>query len=105
MKRVLATTFVAQAEMARVLLRKNGIPSMIEGDAIGIRGPATPIQVWVADGHYARALGLVRDSFSRKGRRKPAGRKRTVKRKTAKKKAAGKKKPAKRKAAPKRKRR
>ncbi len=87
MKHVYSATTVAQAEMVRVVLRRERIPSMVSGDSIGLRGPATPIVVSVADRHAARAVRVVRDMFARK---KP----RTAKRRTGKtrKKAAARKK-------------
>lgn len=85
MKQVYSATTVAQAEMVRVVLRRERIPSMVDGDSIGIRGPATPIVVSVADRHAARAARIVRDMFSRS---KP----RTAKRRTEKKKVATRKK-------------
>lgn len=70
MKKVYSTTVLIQAELVRVLLRKYRIPSMLEGADVGIRGPATPIGVTVADQHAPRAMELIKERFLRKSRRK-----------------------------------
>ncbi len=60
LKQVHQATTVAAAELVRVLLRKEGIESFSEGEAAGIRGPATPISIWVKASDAARAEAAIR---------------------------------------------
>ena len=91
MKQVYTTTTIADAEIIRVILRKYGIQSMLEGAGVGIRGPATPMIITVQDADAKRAFEIIRDSRSpRKAAPKKQNRTtfaRTTRKKSAQKKA------------------
>ncbi len=72
MKQVYTTTTVADAELVRVLLRRNRIPSMLEGDSGGIRGPATPLLIWVEDRYADRAGEVIRGMLQQRNRARVA---------------------------------
>ncbi len=72
MKQVYTTTTVAEAELVRILLRRNRIPSMLEGDSGGIRGPATPLNVWVEDRFAGRAGEVIRAMLLKRRRARAA---------------------------------
>ena len=59
MKAVYITTILADAELVRVQLRESGIRSFLDGENVGIRGPATPITVSVKDEEEARSRKVV----------------------------------------------
>jgi len=60
MKQIYTATTLAEAELLRVLLRQNRVPSMLEGDSGMIRGPATPMVICVADRYALQAEKVVR---------------------------------------------
>ncbi len=76
MIRVYQAATLLDAEIACVRLRKQGIEPRVEGDAVGIRGPATPVTVWVAAADAAVAVKILRRSpagaSSKKVSRRPA---------------------------------
>jgi hypothetical protein len=82
MKKVFESFTLLEAEMACVRLRRVGLEPRLEGDGVGIRGPATPISVWVADGDARKAERALAPKTPRRAgaRAKPAPRKKKVSR-------------------------
>ena len=85
MKQVYTTTTIADAEIIRMILRKYGILSMLEGAGVGIRGPATPLVISVQDADAKNAFEIIREARS-PGKAAPKKRKRKTSGRTAKKK-------------------
>jgi hypothetical protein len=74
MKQVYTATTLAEAELLRVLLRQNRIPSMLEGDSGMIRGPATSMTICVADRYASKAEEVVRRMLLKRKRKVAASR-------------------------------
>jgi hypothetical protein len=80
LKRVFATSSMAEAEVVRILLRDHGIEAVVEGGAMGLQAfeaGRAPLGVRVQEDDFPRAQDLVRRFLEerdekRKAREKPA---------------------------------
>lgn len=81
MRQVYQTTTIMDAELVRMILRDRKIRAFIEGDASGIRGPATPITLWVKESDAERARAAIEKRSKSKAPARKRARSRPVARK------------------------